>query len=194
MANKIFICRKGHSPGGGVKASRVTKPRATVKKGKFAESQVANSAIQKPAYPLTQHEFPLSNVRASPEEPPTIWSPIVRSLSQSATCSSSTASPSRSSRRSSGRKSTKINGKLYREEKDHLVVPPKPKHRYLSASGKILFDQRYAMVSQRADRQLRSNSDEGNEPAPGPLMVQEPPRQANGFEQATQSCPSVERP
>ncbi|RDA94894.1 hypothetical protein CP533_4324 [Ophiocordyceps camponoti-saundersi (nom. inval.)] len=148
----------------------------------------ASSAAQGPRgrrgkdWELEQHEFPVSNVRGAPEEAPVVRLPIVGSpttlsdgSSSDPTCRNFGHSSYRIPRSRMSQKWTIINDKRYREVKDHLTELPKPDHRYVSASGKILFDSRYCMVSQAPPKvaTLRSHKKE-NKSLPQPAVEEEP--------------------
>ncbi|RCI14271.1 hypothetical protein L249_6153 [Ophiocordyceps polyrhachis-furcata BCC 54312] len=92
---------------------------------------------------------------------PTVGSPNTLSdgSSSNTTLSNFGRSSSHTSRSSRSQSCLVVKGKRYREVKDHLTELPKPNHRYLSASGRILFDDRYVMAPSVPPkvRQLRSH-------------------------------------
>lgn len=67
----------------------------------------------------TRHLFPISNMRGCPETPPPTPPPLPK------------------------RKARAIRIGRLKEPKDHLTQPPKKGYRYLSITGRPLFDNRY---------------------------------------------------
>ncbi|RDA84016.1 hypothetical protein CP532_2927 [Ophiocordyceps camponoti-leonardi (nom. inval.)] len=110
--------------------------------------------------------------------------------SSSPTISNSSTSSSRTPRSFKGQKSVMINNKRYYEARDHLTEMPKPGHRYVSASGRILFNDRYVMVSQAPPQVVHLRSQGArNTSLLQPVEAEEPKSEASEHS----NSPSSER-